>query len=255
MQCGLCSEVIEESDGDGVFRMSCCGRQFHNSCDMLHQQKYPYNIIILEGGVINNGTLRLCPSLDCNVRIAPERHSPEEIALLRKWVAKKKAWAQFQLADRYYDGHGVEKSINKAEKLYESAANQGHTSAMSSLCHVLFKQQKHTQFIYWTKKMANSEKQPDKHRAKACHNLAACYSAGTGVEKSDEVSLMWIEKSSNYLYGGEKIKSMRLKEIMTKSVKLREEINMITTKKCASCNAVEQLPQKLLKCCRTCKLT
>ena len=82
MQCGLCSEVIEESGGDGVFRMSCCGRQFHDSCDTLHRQKKPCNIMILEGGVLNNGTLRLCPSPDdCNVRIAPEEHSPEEIAL------------------------------------------------------------------------------------------------------------------------------------------------------------------------------
>jgi len=252
MQCGLCSKVIEESDG--VFRMSCCGRQFHDSCDTLHRQKNPRNFMILEGGVLKNGTLRLCPSPDdCNVRIAPEENSPEEIALLRKWVAKNKAWAQFQLADRYYDGHGVEKSINKAEKLYESAANQGDTLAMVNLCHILFKQQKYTQFIYWSKKIANNEKDSDKHRAKACRNLASYYSNGTG-ETSVEDSLMWIEKSCNYLYGGEKVKSMRLMEIMKKSVKLEEEINMITTKKCASCNAVEQLPQKLLKC-GTCKLT
>jgi TPR repeat protein len=87
--------------------------------------------------------------------IVPEKGSATEIEVLRGWVVKNKAWAQNQLGDRYYDGHGVEKSINKAEKLYESAANQGDTLAMSSLCHILFKQQKYTQ---WQTQLSNQKK-------------------------------------------------------------------------------------------------
>jgi len=53
---------------------------------------------------------------------------------LRNFTKKKKAWAEFEMGDRYYRGvGGLHQSYEEAAKWYAKAAKQGHAAAQSDL--------------------------------------------------------------------------------------------------------------------------
>ena len=223
--CGLCSIKVEK-DNDDFFRLNCCGRLFHDGCVEDRSN---------------------CPS--CNM-IVPEKGSANEIEVLREWVAKNKAWAQYALGDRYQDGHGVEKSLDKALQLYETSAKQNYGSSQAEMWRLLVLQQKYGLAFYWAEKLANNEEAASKTRGRGCYNLAAMNAQGLGVETSPDNARIWLKQAVKYGDEKHKKKSLDLLELLGVNDKLTD----MQIKKCASCNAAEQLPQRLSKC-SNCKIT
>jgi TPR repeat protein len=188
-----------------------------------------------------------CPS--CNI-IVPEEGSANEIEVLRGWVVKNKAWAQHVLGDRYQDGHGVEKSLNKAQNLYEASAEQNFGRSQAEMLRFSVMQQKYSQSIYWGEKLANNEEAATLHRGQACFNLGGMYSKGLGVKVSRDTARMWLKQAVKY--GDEQI--IKLSLDLLGRMGATDKIAEMESRKCASCNAAEQLPKKLLKC-SNCKIT
>lgn len=64
--------------------------------------------------------------------------------------------AQYQLAQRYDFGNGVNYNVRQAEKWYIAAANQGHIEAQFHLAVILQSRAQYTDAIKWYEKSANS---------------------------------------------------------------------------------------------------
>ena len=182
--------------------------------------------------------------------IVPEKGSATEIEVLRGWVVKNKAWAQHALGDRYQDGHGVEKSLDKAQNLYEASAEQNFGSGQAEMSRLFLMQEKYSQSLYWGEKLANNEEAASKTRGRGCYNLAAMNAQGLGVETSPDNARIWLKQAVKYGDEKHKKKSLDLLELLGVNDKLTD----MQIKKCASCNVAEQLPQRLSKC-SNCKIT
>ena len=182
--------------------------------------------------------------------IVPEKGSATEIEVLRGWVVKNKAWAQHALGDRYQDGHGVEKSLDKAQNLYEASAEQNFGSGQAEMSRLFLMQEKYSQSLYWGEKLANNEEAASDARGQACYNLGAMYAKGVGIEKSRDSAILWFKQAIKY--GNEQMKKMSLD--MMEWYVVADKIAEMEIRKCAACNAVEELPKKLLKC-SNCKIT
>jgi len=183
--------------------------------------------------------------------IVPEKGSATEIEVLRGWVVKNKAWAQHALGDRYQDGHGVEKSLDKAQNLYEASAEQNFGRSQAEMLRFSVMQQKYSQSLYWGEKLANNEEVATDLRGQACYNLGAMYAKGVGIEPQDRDSaILWFKQAVKYADEEKKKLSLDVLEVFGIADKIAE----MEIRKCAACNAVEELPKKLLKC-SNCKIT
>ena len=133
---------------DGFVTLICCGKRMHAGCsedftdagessllkqirDSLKSSNPPTTLEGLQDS-LQAGNLNRCPM--CRHSI-PEPGSKEFMQLIKKWVKKKKAWAQSMLADHYRLGDCVPQSWIMAAKLYEAAALQGDIDAQ---CHLGF---------------------------------------------------------------------------------------------------------------------
>ena len=117
-------------------------------------------------------------------------------------AAKGAIYAQWMLANMYYDGDGVAKSYNDAYHWYCKAATNrdadvfpyGDTyNRLGAMC---FDAQgtarDYTEAVKWFKKGANCKYNP----GWAMYNLANCYFNGNGVVANDATGFSWMLKSA-----------------------------------------------------------
>ncbi|MCR5723303.1 MAG: tetratricopeptide repeat protein [Lachnospiraceae bacterium] len=129
-----------------------------------------------------------------------ERKFEEAADLWIKAANKGLAEAQHALGLLYENGDGVEKSIDKALKWYNKAAEQGHEEAQKSF-NSLFHRQR---FKITTTGTSSSSRRPyNETEKKVIYSPdkqfalgEKCY-YGRGVEKSYEKAIEWYEKAAN----------------------------------------------------------
>jgi len=106
----------------------------------------------------------------------------EEIAKLYTQAADLGyAPAQNAIGDCYYDGKGVEKSIEKAFEWYKKAADQGLCEAQYNLARLFERHYKKLAFI-WMKRAS------DQSHVKALYKVGEYYEFGRGVESDYELA-------------------------------------------------------------------
>ena len=116
----------------------------------------------------------------------------EVIKRVHKWVKKGKAWAQHDMAGYYLQGlQGLTQSYVMAFKLFEKAAQQGHTNAMYNLCLMYTKglgTDPSTEKAHAYLKMA-----ADRGHAEAQYNIGIAYARGdaAGFNQSLELAREW----------------------------------------------------------------
>ncbi|MDE0401740.1 MAG: tetratricopeptide repeat-containing serine protease family protein [Candidatus Poribacteria bacterium] len=103
------------------------------------------------------------------------------------------AW--YQLADRYYNGEGVEKNLTEAVKWYRKAAHQGNADAQNALGAMYYHgkgvEKNLTEAVKWFEKAAN------RGNAYAQLNLGMRYHDGEGVEKNLTEAVKWYRKAAH----------------------------------------------------------
>jgi len=177
--CPICIEALQKYTKKFI-RNTCCGKGIH---------KWWYEGIKVSS--MSDKQKNCCPL--CRTKY-PRRGSKEEIKRLRRWVEKGKAWAQCMLAQRYYDGVGVNQSYLHAFELYEIAASQGHAEAQFNLSLMYDKgqgvDQSDEKAIEYTEAAANQGYDS------AQHSMGLAYAIGQGVEQSYEKAREWWMKSA-----------------------------------------------------------
>ena len=103
--------------------------------------------------------------------------------------------AQFELAGKYENGHGVKKNFAKALELYRGAAEAGYPLAQSTLGYMYLYgdgvNQDFKQAMEWNQKAAEAG---DSYGQL---NLGVMFDAGTGVPKDKEKANAWYRKAAN----------------------------------------------------------
>ncbi len=102
---------------------------------------------------------------------------------------------QNMLGSCYYNGHGVEKDLNRARKLYEDSARQNNSSAIYNLG---------VMYVYGngvkkdvTKARELFLKSANQGYPEAQFNLAVLYYNGIGVKKDKSTALKWFKKAAD----------------------------------------------------------
>ena len=176
--CPVCIEALQK-DHKKFARYTCCGNGIHMWCR--------------EG--IDASSLSDKQKDSCPLCRAKHPTSEEEIIeQLRPWVEKGKAWAQSLLAQKYFNGVGVEQSYQQARELYELAASQGHANAQCSLGN-MYREGKDVGQSY-ERTAEYYEAAARQGSAAAQFNLGALYANGQGVEQSFETAREWWLKSA-----------------------------------------------------------
>ena len=105
----------------------------------------------------------------------------EEMRNLKELAAKDSIYAKYELADKYYDGEGVEQDFSKAFQLFKQLAEWGYVPAQYMLARMYYKGEgvNHNleQAFYW------SEKGVEQGYVLSRHALAFLYYDGKGVEQ------------------------------------------------------------------------
>ncbi|RGB28202.1 hypothetical protein C1646_819278 [Rhizophagus diaphanus] len=100
----------------------------------------------------------------------------------------------FNLANRYYNGKGIEKNLEKAFHWYQKAAENGYTGAMNNLAYMYYNgegtEKNLEKTFHWYQKAAENGDE------KAMFNLAIFYHEGKGIEKNLEKSFYWYQKAA-----------------------------------------------------------
>ncbi len=101
--------------------------------------------------------------------------------------------AQYNLANMYYNGKGVEKNYQTAVKWYKKAAEQGDADAQTNLGYMYQNgegvEKSYATAVKWYTKAAKQG------RSDAQYNLANMYYNGKGVEKNYQTAVKWFKKA------------------------------------------------------------
>ena len=123
-----------------------------------------------------------------------EQDYSKAVEWYRKSAEQGNADAQRKLGDCYYNGDIVEKDIDEAEKWYTKAAEQQNIYSMRQVGIIeLGKNNYEEAFKYFIKAAENGD-------AEAQNRAAVRYSNGQGVNKNMEKARYWWEKSANQGY-------------------------------------------------------
>src|ERR1043165_4780915 len=91
---------------------------------------------------------------------------------LLKQLAENDEYAQFNLANSYYNGEGTEKNLEKAVYWYQKAAENGNNNAMNSLARCYYNgegtEKNLGRALHWCQKAAENGNKV------AMNNLARC---------------------------------------------------------------------------------
>lgn len=116
-------------------------------------------------------------------------------ALIRKYMAQRKASTQYDLGVMYYHGRGVPQDDLKAVACFQRAADQGHASAQN--------------YLGWMYQMGRGvpqddqcavdffRKSADQGNESAQNNLGQMYLLGRGVPQDDWSAADWFFKAAN----------------------------------------------------------
>jgi TPR repeat protein len=117
--CPICTDALPKLDHQ-LTRLTCCGKGLHKKCakDLMTNTS------------MTNKQKMTC--IMCRTKRV-KAGSKEDIAGLREWVKKRKAWAMVMLAQRYRQGVGVKQSDKKEIELLEMAAKRGNATAQFNL--------------------------------------------------------------------------------------------------------------------------
>ena len=120
----------------------------------------------------------------------------EVIKRVHKWVKKGKAWAQNDMGWFYRQGlHGLTQSHVMAFKLFEKAAQQGHTNAMFNLG-AMYKNGQGTDPSI-EKAHAYCNMAADRGHSGAQYNIGCAYYNGdAGFNQSFEMAREWWTKAA-----------------------------------------------------------
>ena len=104
--------------------------------------------------------------------------------------------AQYNLANCYYDGKGVEKNLSEAYRWFNESARQGNASAQKKLGDMIFGGEggitkDPSQAVDWYNKAAKNG------NADAMYKLGYCYENGIGIGKDNEKAKEWYQKAAN----------------------------------------------------------
>ncbi len=101
---------------------------------------------------------------------------------------------QYNLANRYLQGNGITKDVNKAVEWYKKAAETGYIFAQYKLAECYLKgevvEKDETKAYEWWKKAALHG------HADSQYELANCYLNGVGVEKDVLQAYIWYQRAS-----------------------------------------------------------
>ena len=102
--------------------------------------------------------------------------------------------AQYQLAEMYFEGQGVNKDLNTAAHWYNKAAEQGHMEAQYQLAEMYFEGQGVNKDLkeaaHWYSKAA------EQGHMEAQYQLAEMYFEGQGVNKDLKEAAHWYSKAA-----------------------------------------------------------
>lgn len=103
------------------------------------------------------------------------------------------------LAQKYYDGDGVEQNYAKAIAIFNDLAEAGNAEAQNSLAICYDKghgvPQDYVKAVEWYTRAA------EQGNAEAQFNLAMCYENGDGVPQDYEIAIKWYEKAAGHEMG------------------------------------------------------
>ena len=225
-ECSICLDKIPQ-DLTKYERAVCCGKAMHKKCrdDMLKSS-------------MTDEQKGRC--VMCRIK-KTSAGSKEEIERLRPWVEKGKAWAQFLLGGRYYEGEGVEQSYQQARELYDLAASQGNVHAQYNLGFMYERGLGVDQSYERAKEY--DEAAARQGLADAQYSLSIFYGKGQGVEQSNETARAWLIKAAEQGY-----------EKAIKGLQMLDEAEGRTTpsftppKRCSTCDAPKRSTHKLKNC-------
>lgn len=119
----------------------------------------------------------------------------------RKTAKKSEQNAQelLDLAQKYYDGDGVEQDYEKAVAIFNDLAEAGNASAQNSLA-ICYDRghgvpQDYVKAVEWYTKAAEAG------NVEAQFNLAMCYENGNGAPQDHEKAIEWYEKAAEHKMG------------------------------------------------------
>ena len=116
----------------------------------------------------------------------------EAVEWYRRAAENGNSGAQFELAECYYNGDGVEENKEEAVKWYHKAAEKGRSDAQFELAECYYNgdgvEENKEEAVKWYHKAA------EKGRSDAQFELAECYYNGDGVEKNKEEAVKWYRK-------------------------------------------------------------
>lgn len=131
-----------------------------------------------------------------NSQLKEEYHKvpiPEILQLEIEAIKYKKVFKIKELADKYYNGTGIQINYQKAAKLYEAAANLNNVFAMNKLGDMyrtgLGVEQNYEKAMVLYQKAAN------KGNVAAMKNIENMYFKGEGVEQSNEKARYWQQRA------------------------------------------------------------
>ncbi|POG66371.1 hypothetical protein GLOIN_2v1879909 [Rhizophagus irregularis DAOM 181602=DAOM 197198] len=132
--------------------------------------------------------------LYCNKPFTEELWCKECISSLEKLVENGDKVAMFNLANKYKDGEGTEKNLEKAFHLYQKAAKKNHTEAMFNLAKRYYNgegtEKNLEKAFHWCQKAAEND------HINAMNDLAIYYNNGKGTEKNLEKAFYWYQKAA-----------------------------------------------------------
>jgi len=118
----------------------------------------------------------------------------EHVELARGWADKGKAWAQAHLANKYYNGNGIEQSYEKAIEYLTLAIQQDDPNAMFGLANMYH----HGAGVAKSTEKAIElyTQAANQGHATAQANVGVCYYNGEGIDQSFELAREWWIKAA-----------------------------------------------------------
>ena len=107
-----------------------------------------------------------------------------------------RSWATYWLGECYLHGHGVEKNVSKTIELWEFAAKEGDGVRMelaNLYCAGIEFEPDYEKAVYWWKKAAHLDYDPDRGFPEARYELGVCYYEGKGVEKDIQKAIEYFD--------------------------------------------------------------
>jgi len=127
----------------------------------------------------------------------------EEVARLMEAAEQPEAAdEQYQLANLYRDGIGVEENARKAAEYYRRAAEQGHADAMCELARCFeegrgVSQNTNRAYEWYQKALDGGKTDVEKDLARVMNLLGVSYHEGAGVKRDYEKAVEWFQKAAD----------------------------------------------------------